>query len=87
MRGGEKELMVTKPSAQLYSPGEHRVAVPSNHTDMVKFMSAADSTYKKVETFIQDTLDKIQQRSSMCFRSQPCENKIKSFMANSKHIY
>ena len=42
--------MVKNNSAQLCWPSEHRVPVDRNHTDMVKFCSSEDATYRTVVT-------------------------------------
>jgi len=42
--------MVKNSSAQLFWPSEHRVPVGRNHTDMVKFSSGEDATYRTVVT-------------------------------------
>ena len=45
-RVGPKEQTVRATSAQMFWPGEQRIPVPSNHTDMVKFCSNMDETYR-----------------------------------------
>jgi len=40
--------MVKTFSAQLFLPREHRLPIERNHTDMVKFPSAVDTTYETV---------------------------------------
>jgi hypothetical protein len=40
--------MVKNNSAQLFWPSEHRVPVARSHTDMVKFSSGEDATYRTV---------------------------------------
>ena len=42
--------MVKNNSAQLFWPSEYRIPVGSNHTDMVKFSSSEDTTYRTVVT-------------------------------------
>jgi len=42
--------MVRNNSAQLFWPSEHRIPVGRNHTDMVKFFSSEDATYRTVVT-------------------------------------
>jgi hypothetical protein len=45
---GAEKPMVKKESALLFWPWEYRIGVPSNHTNLVKFASSADDTYRKV---------------------------------------
>ncbi|KAF8539938.1 hypothetical protein BDD12DRAFT_980660 [Trichophaea hybrida] len=47
-RDGEEVQMVQRFSAQLFIPSEHRIAVRKNHTDMVKFATPVDVTYRTV---------------------------------------
>jgi hypothetical protein len=42
--------MVKNNSAQLFWPFEHRVPVERSHTDMVKFPSGEDATYRTIVT-------------------------------------
>jgi len=42
--------MVRRSSAQLFWPFEHRIPVPHDHTEMVKFGHREDSTYQTVVT-------------------------------------
>jgi hypothetical protein len=42
--------MVKNNSAQLFWPSEYRIPVGRNHTDMVKFSSSEDATYRTVVT-------------------------------------
>ncbi|KAF8241753.1 hypothetical protein K440DRAFT_677005 [Wilcoxina mikolae CBS 423.85] len=58
-RNGQLVEMVKKISAQLCLPNEHRVPVPHNHTNMVKFLSPSDGTYRTVITWIKECLDNI----------------------------
>ena len=57
--------MVKKFSAQLYLPNEYRIPVPHNHTNMVKFLSPSDGTYRTVVTRIKECLDHIVEARSM----------------------
>jgi hypothetical protein len=41
-RNGELAEMVKRVSAQMFLPNEHRIPVPCNHTDMVKFLAPSD---------------------------------------------
>jgi hypothetical protein len=41
---------VAKTSAQLFWPSEHRIPVGRKHTEMVKFSSGEDATYRSVVT-------------------------------------
>jgi hypothetical protein len=67
-RNGELEEMVEKVSAQLYLPNEHRIPVPSNHTDMVKFLAPSDRTYCSVVSHIEIEVDQIWIERSMYFK-------------------
>jgi hypothetical protein len=51
--------MVKKSSAQLFWPSEHRVPVGRNHTDMVKFSSSEDATYRTVVTNMTECVNKL----------------------------
>lgn len=48
--GDDQVKMVKDNSAQLFWPSEHSVPVRRNHTDMVKFSSSEDATYRTVVT-------------------------------------
>ncbi|KAF8253337.1 hypothetical protein K440DRAFT_534211, partial [Wilcoxina mikolae CBS 423.85] len=56
--------MVDSFSALLYLPNEYRIPVGQNHTDMVKFMSPTDETYRTVVTHMKETLEMIHQTHS-----------------------
>ena len=59
MRGGDKVKMVKNNSAQLFWPSEHRVPVESNHTDMVKFCSSEDATYRTVVSHMTECVNNL----------------------------
>jgi len=44
--------MVNRFSSQLYIPNEQRVPVDENHTNMVKFASAENPTYRTVVRYL-----------------------------------
>lgn len=56
----EMTMRAKRYSAVLYVPHEVRVAVPENHTDMVKFDSPANHTYQAVVRFLDESLKKIE---------------------------
>lgn len=56
--------MVKSTSAQLYLPFEQRFSVESNHTDIVKFASRGDDTYKTVVTCMEECLTEIDKRNT-----------------------
>jgi len=58
-RNGELAEMVKKVSAQLYLPNEHRIPVPCNHTEMVKFLAPSDGTYCSVASHLKTEVDHI----------------------------
>ena len=58
-RDGEESEMVNRFSAQLYIPTEERVPVEENHTNMVKFASAEDRTYRTVVRHLKKWADNI----------------------------
>jgi hypothetical protein len=51
--------MVNRFSAQLYIPTEQRVPVEENHTNMVKFASADNRTYRTVVRYLKEWVDSI----------------------------
>lgn len=51
--------MVKPFSAQLYISHEQRVPVDVNHTNMVKFASADDSTYRTVVRYLKEWVEGI----------------------------
>jgi len=53
--------MVKRFSAQLHVPNKHRIPVPYNHTDMVKFHAPSDITYQLVVSHVQQCLNKVGQ--------------------------
>ena len=55
--------MVKKVSAQLYMPGEHRIPVERNHTELVKFPTRVDSTYQTVVFYMKQCLEEISRDS------------------------
>jgi hypothetical protein len=56
--------MVNRFSAQLYIPTEQRVPVEENHTNMVKFASAEDRTYRTVVRYLKEWVDSITESNS-----------------------
>jgi len=58
-RGGDEVKMVKKNSAQLFWPSEHRVPVGRNHTDMVRFCSSEDATYRTVVTHMNECVNNL----------------------------
>ncbi|KAF8531694.1 hypothetical protein BDD12DRAFT_914648, partial [Trichophaea hybrida] len=58
-RDGKESEMVKRFSAQLYIPTEQRIPVEENHTNMVKFASAEDRTYRTVIRYLQGWVDGI----------------------------
>jgi hypothetical protein len=66
-RHGELAEMVKKVSALLYLPNEHRIPVPYNHTDMVKFLAPSDRTYCSVASYIEIEVEHIWTERSMYF--------------------
>ena len=66
-RNGELAEMVKKVSALLYLPNEHRIPVPYNHTDMVKFLAPSDRTYCSVSSHIRTVVEHIWVKRSMYF--------------------
>lgn len=51
--------MVKRFSAQLSLPIEERVPVEANHTNMVKFNSAQDRTYRTVVRYLNKWVDSL----------------------------
>ena len=70
-RDGELAEMVKKVSALLYLPNEHRIPVPCNHTDMVKFLAPSDKTYCSVASHIRGEIEHILAERSMYFDECP----------------
>ena len=68
---GELAEMVKKVSAQLYLPNEHRIPVPYNHTDMVKFLAPSDKTYCSVSSHIEGEVEGIWIERSMYLDEPP----------------
>jgi len=58
-RNGEASEMVKRFSAQLFIPNEERVPANANHSNMVKFASAQDQTYKTVLRHLNKWVDSI----------------------------
>ncbi|KAF8251998.1 hypothetical protein K440DRAFT_595037 [Wilcoxina mikolae CBS 423.85] len=58
-RSGELVEMVKKVSAQLYLPGEYRLPVERNHTELAKFPTRGDSTYLTVVNHMRQCLEEI----------------------------
>jgi hypothetical protein len=58
-RNGEASEMVKRFSAQLFIPNEERVPANANHSNMVKFASAQDQTYKTVLRHLKKWVDSI----------------------------
>ncbi|KAF8535741.1 hypothetical protein BDD12DRAFT_891916 [Trichophaea hybrida] len=56
---GKESEMVSRFSAQLYIPTEKRVPVEENHSNMVKFASAEDRTYRTVVRYVKGWVDSI----------------------------
>jgi len=67
-RDRELAEVVKKVSAQLYLPNEHRIPVPYNHTDMVKFLAPSDRTYCSVAGHIEREVEHMR---STCFDEYP----------------
>jgi hypothetical protein len=57
--------MVKKVSAQLHIPGEHRLPVERNHTDLVKFPTRVDTTYQTVVYYMKQCLQELLQENSV----------------------
>jgi hypothetical protein len=55
--------MVKKVSAQLYIPGEYRLPVERNHTELVKFPTRGDSTYQSVVYYMRQCVEEISRES------------------------
>jgi len=70
-RNGELVEMAKKVSALLYLPNEHRIPVPCNHTDMVKFLAPSDRTYCSVSSHIGTEVEHIWVKRSMYFDECP----------------
>lgn len=51
--------MVARFSALLYLPPEDRVPVNKSHSDMVKFASAEDPTYRTVLRYLKEWVESI----------------------------
>jgi hypothetical protein len=51
--------MVQRFSALLYIPTEERVPVDENHTNMVRFVSAEDRTYRIVVRYLKEWVEDI----------------------------
>jgi hypothetical protein len=58
-RSGKESEMVERFSAQLYVPTELRVPVEKDHTNMVKFATAEDPTYRTVVRHLQGWVEGI----------------------------
>ncbi|KAF8241553.1 hypothetical protein K440DRAFT_591862, partial [Wilcoxina mikolae CBS 423.85] len=58
-RCGPEVDMVKKSSAQLFWPSEHRIPVPYDHTDMVKFGHNEHNTYQTVVRHMNEWKDSI----------------------------
>jgi hypothetical protein len=58
-RDGKESEMVSHFSAQLYVPTEKRVPVEENHSNMVKFASAEDRTYRTIVRYMKGWVDSI----------------------------
>ncbi|KAF8543181.1 hypothetical protein BDD12DRAFT_874965 [Trichophaea hybrida] len=58
-RDGKESEMVSRFSAQLFVPTERRVPVEENHSNMVKFASAEDRTYRTVLRYVKGWVDSI----------------------------
>ncbi|KAF8538307.1 hypothetical protein BDD12DRAFT_779452, partial [Trichophaea hybrida] len=65
-RNGELVEMVKKVSAQLYIPGEYRLPVERNHTELVKFPTRGNSTYQSVVYYMRHLFTSI----TCCMRSK-----------------
>jgi hypothetical protein len=50
---------LTKTAAQLFVPNEDRFPTPKNHSDLVKFPTRADETYKTVITNLSRHIENI----------------------------
>jgi hypothetical protein len=57
--------MVKRFSAQLSLPIEERVPVEANHTNMVKFASAQDPTYRTVVRYLKEWVDSVAESCGM----------------------
>ncbi|KAF8252006.1 hypothetical protein K440DRAFT_578369, partial [Wilcoxina mikolae CBS 423.85] len=58
-RDGKESEMVSRFSTQLYVPTEQRVPVEENHSNMVKFASAEDRTYRTVLRYVKGWVDSL----------------------------
>ncbi|KAF8542396.1 hypothetical protein BDD12DRAFT_802949 [Trichophaea hybrida] len=63
-RDGNESEIVNRFSAQLFIPCEQRVPVEENHTNMVKFASAEDRTYRTVVRYLKEWVDSITESES-----------------------
>ena len=70
-RNRELTEVVKKGSAQLYLPNEHRIPVPYNHTDMVKFLAPSDRTYCSIVSHIKRDVEQIWVKRSTYFDECP----------------
>jgi hypothetical protein len=64
-RSGKESEMVKRFSAQLFVPTERRVPVHKDHTNMVKFASKEDPTYRTVVRYLQEWVDAIAESSGI----------------------
>ncbi|KAF8544651.1 hypothetical protein BDD12DRAFT_906355 [Trichophaea hybrida] len=69
-RDGKESEMVNRFSAQLYIPTEQRVPVEENHTNMVKFASAEDRTYRTVVRYMKVWVDNITESNAAAIKIQ-----------------
>ena len=56
--------MVSRSSAQLWLPSEHRLPANRNHTDIVKFASPVDGMYQTVVKYMTEFIGMWRIRSS-----------------------
>jgi len=63
-RNGELFELVKRVSSQLNLPSEHRIPVPYNHTDMVKFLAPSDLIYRSVATHIKNYIESLLDRQN-----------------------
>jgi hypothetical protein len=58
-RDGKAEEMVKKISGLLFLPGEKRIAMHRNHTEIVKFISGDDVDYVAILQHIRECLNEL----------------------------
>ena len=70
--------MVYRFSAQLYIPTEQRVPVEQSHSNMVKFSSAEDRTYRTVVRYLKEWVDSITESNGteQSFQNAGCSSRM-----------